>query len=428
MPFKPLGFTTLSTNTRNLEARFSIFLGRYEVGVSSASNSSATNLAILIKRTQAISLCDTARTSQRDVFTQLTNELIHVQEENKEDKTHEATLILLGALLHRYFRLLKEADKLNGYTYFSFLQMYEPKNCRLFIAIRAALSLEKIIDEYRTKDLTTIDVVTLVTSLEAFRKYMFDSETDPQYKKYPHFEQDVNFKPYLDEIINEHKMRGAQLLLQFKAIHFIQSLDKHIKSEHMVLTHTLQGCATSLAEEYPDFNELNLDALNAWVEQKIKSPFYQKLIMSLIDAPFFKKTLESLKQSDEPGETSQEKYISLFEAIETCYLEKARFILSGGYTLLLESMSSHDTKEAKGLRFCIYQALGLEKNPTDLVDKDIQTCLLFLNNFIDERPSMTLATDFFGGQDKMKTVLMNTRVAVTERISNAPRADNALTM
>lgn len=426
MPFSPPGFSALSINTHNLEEQFSIFLGRYKVVASPTDNTTASTLARLITRTQDIICeCDTNRTSQRDVFTQLTNELAHVLKEKNEDEMREATLILLGALLHRYFRLLKSTDNTNSYTYFSFFKIYEPKSCRLFLAIREALGLEKIDDEYRTKDLAAIDVVTVVTSLEAFRNHMFDSDTDPRYKKYPHFAPDAHFKPYLDEIINEHKMRGAQLLSQFKAIHFIQSLGKQIIDEHHLLTKTLQGCAASFAEDHPDFNALNLDVLNTWVEQKIKSSFYKKLIINLIDASWYKKELESLKQSNE---TNENKYSGLFEAIETCYLGAARFILSGSYALVFESISAQDNKEVKGLRFCIYNALGLDNSSTDLVDEDIKTCLRFLNDFIDERPSITLNTDFFGSHDKMKTVLMKSRAAVNERISNAPHANNSLTV
>jgi len=186
--------------------------------------------------------------------------------------------------------------------------------------------------------------------------------------------------------------------------------------EHSLLNETLQHCALDLAKEFPDFNILNQELLEAWMEQKIKSPFYKGLIVDLIGSPYFKTELESLKQSSESNEIKEAKYISLIDVIQNCYLGKARFILSGGYALILEWISAQDIKEVHDLKSCIKQALGLEQNPEDFADLDIQTCLRFLSDFIDERPAMVLDTTFFGSQDKMKPQLMRSRSAVAERI------------
>lgn len=122
MTFTPPEFKILSVNTRNLETVFSTLLGRYKIitdpPVSEAVSSGeiiSNTLETLLARTHKVVICKTDRETARDVFKQLSNELREVLKENNEEKNKQAILFLLGALLHRYFRLIKEYDNFNSY-------------------------------------------------------------------------------------------------------------------------------------------------------------------------------------------------------------------------------------------------------------------------------------------------------------------------
>lgn len=171
MPFTPPVFDLFRVNTVNLDVMLSRQFGRYiivaEEKPSEASSSQAiavpqSSLEVLLARTHhKVVVGTTDRTTQQAVFKQLSNELREILKENNESKNKKATMFLLGALLHRYFRLIKEYD---NYNYL--FTIYDVRNCDLFKAIRAALHLPaEMPDGFKANDLAVLDVVTIVDSL-----------------------------------------------------------------------------------------------------------------------------------------------------------------------------------------------------------------------------------------------------------------------
>ena len=410
MAFIPPVFSVLRVNTLNLDTTFSTKLGRYKiVGPIASSDSSKdsskkppSSLQVLIDRTQLVIDSKTDRTTARDVFNQLVNELREVLRAGNEDQNNRGAMFLLGALLHRYFRLIKEQDNAKSFT-LSLFKIYNVKTCRLFQAIRLALRLSKeTLEEYRTRDLAILDVTTIVTALEEFQNNMVDikdADKVPRYKKYPHLAQDRNFEHYLKEIIEEHRKRGLPILDQFKAIHFVQSLAKKVEVQCVQVEEELAKWCKILEKEHADFSVLSLKTIEAHIDKNIQVESARERILDLLYTDHIKTNLASMDHAD------------FLAKMKKCQTDRATYTICGGYTLLLQSQGIDD------LKFCIYQALGIEEKPKEYTDKDKLIGIKFMQEYLKCNPDVVLDCEFFGGKDEMNTLIAEKYEELVTRIA-----------
>jgi hypothetical protein len=402
MPFIPPVFSILRVNTLNLDTRFSTKLGRYNIEVPKAAKDSSdkppTRLEVLIASTQQVIDCKTDRKTARDVFSKLVIELGEVVKTGTEAEKNTGVLFLLGALLHRYFRLINEYSA--AYTNM-FVKTSDVRNCDLFQAIRAALKLPKEMPSgFKLKDLEVLDVTTVVTALEVFRDNMLQ-EVDkvPRYKKYPHLAKDVNFERYLQAIIIEQKGRGAAILKEFKAVTFIQSLAAKIEAQRVLLEEELDKWSKILKKDHPDFSSLSFKSIENHIIKKITVESAREKILDLLYTGHIITTLESFDHA------------SFLIAMKKCQTDKAIYIVFGGYALLLQSK-----KDLEKLEFCIYQALNIESKPKELTNEDMLVGIQLLKEFIETNPEIVLNYDFFGGKDKMNTEISQREEALILKV------------
>ncbi|CAM3055753.1 Dot/Icm secretion system substrate [Legionella steigerwaltii] len=402
MTFIPPAFAKLRVNTLNLEIKYSTLLGRYKVVDSQVGEGSSavqpSSLEVLIARTNDVIKCKTGRDSQLEVFNSLVNDLRQIPKEDRE-QIKQGTLFLLGALIHRYFRLIKEYENPDGYISWNFFGC-DVTTCKLFIAIRRALKFKEIDvikKRYKEDDLKILDAVTAVKALETFRDNMFmeDSEKVPQFMNYPHFAKDVNFKQYLQDIIKEQTKRGEVILHRFKAISFIQSLATQIENERQLIEKDIEKWCKGVAKEkeYKDFNTfrtLNDKSINESITKHVESEKARNIIFSLFYTPLIQENLESMDHG------------AFLIKMKECYDFTCSFMLFGGYALLLQ----HEPKMFdKHFSFIMQQALGLERSLDDLTKEDMFNGVKFLKQFFETEPAVVLDFEFFDGRDKMNTAL-----------------------
>ncbi len=423
MTFVPPAFATFRVNTLNLEIKYSTLLGRYQVVDSQASDGSSevqqSSLELLIARTNEVIKCKSGRDTQVEVFNLLINELRQISKKDKE-KIKQGTLFLLGSLIHRYFRLIKEYDDYNEYASWTYFGKCDVTSCKLFQAIRKALRLEEIEivkKRYREEDLKILDVVTIVRSLEVFRDNMLieDKEKVPRFMKYPHFAKDENFKKYLQEIIEEQTRRGAAFLHRFKAIAFVQSLAIQIENERQQLEKDIEKWCKGVAKDYNNFNTfkvLDKEAINASLIKHVESETSKNIIFRSYGAPFIQDHLEYIDHS------------SFLIKMKECYDYTCSYILFGGYVLLLQQSNMLDTD----LLFTIQQALGLEASLYELTAQDMLDGVKFLKQFLETEPQATFDCAFFGGKDKMDTAIARAEKELTLQVAPKKEEISILTI
>ncbi len=397
MTFTPPRFSILRANTRNLDSTLSTSLGRYKIVDADDVVKKRNSLEVLISRTQQVIDCKSARATQLDVFNRLVNELREVLKLKNEDKNNKGTLFLLGALLHRYFRLMQEYDNWSTRFY-----TWDPRSCKLFLAIRAALKLpEQMPNDYRQMDLTILDVTTIATALEIFRDNMQlkDEQQIPRFKKYHHFAvEDPNFEIHLNELIDKYKNIAAPVLKQFKAIDFIQSLVEKVDAEHQQIKQALIEWNKIFVREHSDFNLVNIETIEAHMTTHIKSVPLREKILDLLYTPFIKSKMEGLDHQ------------SFLSEMNKCSSDIARHAVLGGYSLLLQYPGMEK------LKFYIYQALGTEKKPEELTDEYMLQEIGFLKQLIKLNPGLVLKYEFFGGKAQMDTQILQNEEALTLKI------------
>ncbi|MCE0723528.1 MULTISPECIES: hypothetical protein [Legionella] len=418
MTFIPPAFAKFRVNTLNLEAKYSTLLGRYKVVDSQVNDGSSvvqqSSLEVLIARTNEVIKCKSGRDTQVDVFNLLINELRQIPKEDKE-KTKQGTLFLLGALIHRYFRLIKEYDDYNAYASWTYFGKCDVTTCKLFQAIRRALQFKEIDvvrKRYKEDDLKILDVVTIVKSLEVFRDNMLleDKEKVPRFMKYPHFVKDEHFKQYLQDIIDEQRKRGAAVLHRFKAIDFVKSLVTQIESERQQLEKDMEKWCRGVAKDYRNFNSFKIldgETINASLIKHVESETSRNAIFSLFYTPSVQDDLESIDHSNFLGK------------MKDCSDSTCSYMLFGGYVLLLQQLKLLDTD----LLFIIQQALGLERSLDELSKEDMLDGVKFLKRFIESKQDTAFDCEFFEGAEKMHTAIARAEKELTLQV--APKKEES---
>lgn len=423
MAFTTFTYRLLKSNILQLGKSYSTLIGRYAIIDSSndSSSKSKNTLAILIGRVNDhVSQSTTGRTSQRDVFVKLNNELTPYIE-GTLDEVKNCSLTLLGALIHRHYRLLVEDTTWNPIKFFNY-NLVNVVDCRLAKAIQAALQLDKKkLDEY-----------TVVVSLQVFQKHMLKEIEDylpgdktktikqARYLFYPHFareDKDENkgddFKSHLSDMINEHQKCGASVIKQFQAISFMQSLVSQLEKDNEPVEQEMSDWITILSKTHKDFSsltqEIMVSHLNDYFQLKQEKSAIKERILELINMGYETRIFEGIKD-----------YSLFIEKMNVSHTDESRCILCGGYALLLQR-----GKLEKDLLTLIFKSLGLKAVLSTLDQFD---CMEFLKSYVEREPSPVLNCDFFGGSDNMVTQVTQLWVSLAQEIQEIKESKDTVAL
>lgn len=412
MPFGLPEFTVLEQRISKLSKNYSILTNRYDIAPTTKEKESErcpkTAFGLLTARIrQHVLDCGTDRKSQLDVFKQLINELNDGS--HQDEKT--AALFLLGALLHRYFRLLNECDAINApaFNLFAFFQPANVRTCRLFTGIRKALQLSPLTpdESFRQSDLEQLDVMTISSALECFQKNMLEKN---RFLNYPHFASDINFESHLQEIIDVHYRRGRAVFQQFKAIDFIHTFTVALTQEHNHIEIALDAWENILKRDQAEGAPLIAEDLESHLSG-----------LDVIEAGLKSKLIELLHTPHILDNLSRYDVAHFIQTMKQCHSMRASYLVLGGCTLLLESRQITDK-----LKHCIYQVLGIgEQERALFTEQDKKDAVDTLRTLYVESES-TLGSEinfdvsFFGTESLFKTAIAQMHYTLTGRILSAP--------
>jgi hypothetical protein len=434
MTFTLPNLETLKVNTNNLDVRLTTLLGRYQVNATVESGAvKPSTLEVLIARINKLSEAPTDRKEQQAVFTTLVNDLRRFLLPDAEEQDRKlAPMILLGALLHRYFRLIKSYEDFDKRTKvplfgFSLFSLSKVTSCRLFLEVREALQLPSDTTNFKENDLKLLDGVTIVTALERFQTYMLQ---DDKFKAYEHLrstDEGVNFKLQLQEVITEHKVKAAPVLQLFHAVIFLQSLETKLQEEHKKVTEGLDAWFKLLKAEHKDFSRLPAAIIEDHLKVYVTDPLLQARFIKLLKTPHIEELLYDPVPLDdeaeaEPVATTPDKFLI---EMKNCNSGLTSYAMVGGYSLILELteqainrladkykinridlstnevfalLDKHKMSEddkyyftAIGhLQYCIYQALDIESERDELTKKHKARGVQLLKEFLETKPELDM--------------------------------------
>lgn len=438
-------FDKLLEATFALSEKLDDFHNRYDVTANFNNPNNLSTLELWIKRMDIVLSCKTQWIAEQDVFKILKNELVTL---SKGDGEKKGTMILIGALLHRYFRMgykynlwsskykLKSHDTYNlkdAYNFAAFGLFGSSKTCTLFQAIREVLQLNSNTkpEHYEREDFKILDVMTIVSCLTMFKEYMLtkDDVGKTRYSKYEHFNTDPDFISILNEIIELHigfdKKNKPPIIPQFKAIQFTQSLANSLKTEYLELEKALKDWEKALKKDYPDFSKLVFETIKKHLADKVKSEPIRKTILKFLISerfqeqlpPYLRENLEdeclslsSSEKEQDPEKVEEEKgksqysfildYESFCNAILLTAFDYSRNVLFGGYALLLQS----DTIPIHLRNMLNEAATGdkSKKNSPEILKEAVK----MLDGHINANPKLQLDWSFFGGKKGYNQLLL----------------------
>ncbi|MDP3269708.1 MAG: hypothetical protein Q8M40_11795 [Legionella sp.] len=448
MSFIPPDFAILKSTTMNLESEYSRKLNRWKLNSSKSANSQVPGLAnfqILVERINTfINNCDTDRKSQQDVIINLVNQLRDPQREN-QDKV-KANLYLMGALLHRYFRII-QSERTYGMGWF---KTHDSKHSNLFKAIRIVLQLpfdycnnnkktrinnaavsewngygelnQKKFDaltipaDFKKLDLEVLDPVTIVQALKAFKELMFTKHNNIfLYTQFEHLNKDVNFQSNLDSIIIVHEPAAIPIEKNFKAIKFLRSLVIHLDIKLQIINEILQEWRLIWEKGDLDFNSVVLEKhiqdnvsiklVSDEFMEKLKKSFPNEQLElhiqgidlvsemnSLMGMNYIHTLIDEIKDTENPS-------AALIDGLNCVFSSQLSHITAGAYSLLLSSKKnagkeSNNGTEMNDFEYCLYKALDISSAPQQLDLKYKSESLKLLKKLVQNN-NIPLDVDFF---------------------------------
>lgn len=432
---------TIKNISEKLNTSYSNLLGRFSVLDNLGDDSSPSqqnSLEVLIARVnKEIIQCTTDKESERDALSLLTTELRVFIEDSVPEMKH-ATLFLLGGLIHRFYRIEIQYRNYNESSFnpFSYFQktLWNVNDCRLYIAIKNALQLDK----------RPLDEVTIVTSLTVFQQNMLKTVSikeaksdkvieDKKYKTYPHLSTDANFERNLDSLIKEHSKKGAYELQQFRAIYFMETLAMRLEESRILLEKEISEWSQSLSKAHKEFKQLNedlvLNHLNNYIKGKIdslpnKANIKDKKEVTTIENKTL--LLESIKEQTlallfNVELDTLEGYPKLIAQMFQDNINRNRCLLCGGYSLLAHNGDKVDERLLGQMK----TALGLDG---ELNAEEELVCIQRLLLYVNKVPSPILNCEFFNGRGNMVTAVTqlasNLELAKKQRESKAKAVEN----
>lgn len=422
-------YDTLKKNILALGKSYSTHLGRYSIldtPVRGQSFSESQNtLEVLIARTNEYVIqckCDKGHETARDVFSQLTTELRPFID-GSPDEVANATLFLLGALIHRHFRLKISYDTYNnspinlaGF----FTTLWPLDNSELNKAINKALKLEQ----------KNLDEKTIVDALEVFQQQMTSmikvqdqtskKTTDKtRYETYTHFAvTDQNFLKNLDDMIGKHKEAGAIIIREYKVIYFLQSLASELDKENAPVEKEMVEWCTALNKDYKDFKSLTQEKIQLHLDNYFKSKPEKNKIKEKI-------LLEIMLGYEANIFDEVSDYLKFLEVLKTASTDESRTILCGGFVLLsqIPERSNRMALDEDFLTF-IKSKFGFEQA---LTSQDKLECMKTLQTYL-QNSIQNLNCEFFGGGDKIQTETSKLIVDLMKNLEKEDAATNRCTL
>jgi hypothetical protein len=427
MRFKK-GYDEIIYKTANIHNPYSKFKKRYTIkdpNDLSQVTREKSDLEILIGRVNEFVIpCKTNRDTAREVFSTINQELRqYIENECTKKEQINASLFLLGALIHRFLRLKTEYKQINKYrsTLSYFGGESDINNCRLYQGVNQALEADK----------REIDNYTIYTSLLAFRKVMLSVvEVEKtvgstkktirtlKYKTYEHFDKvDPNFEKNLDKLIKNYEVLAAEEIKQFNAIWFFESLPNQLEKDRIALELEIKQWCDALGRKYKELNKIEPEVIEQHLEQ------------------YFLEKIERISGKNDPlqSERAKEKAFSynkikekiaflanyilwspqeweritnssvLALSLNEVDMGRIRCILCGGYSLL---MNTGQVDQAP--LYYIKEGLTLEE---PLTQDEHCDCISMLNEYVmNEDSPPALNCDFFKDRHEMLTVIENMKV------------------
>lgn len=387
MPFSPPSFAALCKYSDDLENTFSAITRRYRSSNLEELLSDVHSKMLDLKKYKPGS---ERRRNQLDVFRKLCNELKEIYKLNSEQKTNEAKMFLLGALIHRYLRIKMEYLRPDSQVLSLFGSKIE--NCDLYIQI---LKVLKISDE------NPLDDLTIQTCCQAFYDNMNDGN---RYLEYVHFKSDPYFLQNIQTLIDKYKPRAAPILSQLKAIAFIQSVSVELRRINDLVKDAVQELfQVHLKGE--DFNELTLDNILLKLSESGIHPFTKIRIEQLLLTKFVS---TSIGNRDMDG---------LMDAMDQCLQAKSQYALFGAYMVIFQRSHSQDNL-TKTLKMALWPD-AMTKN--DNIEPKI--CLYGLNILLswmlDIKEDYNLDCKIWNNDpERLKAYIVEQKVPLMEGIEN----------
>lgn len=411
MTFSTVRYECLRNNILNLSKEYSSCLARFTIIKPKPIAPVLENdLVILLARVnEYVIQCATARKSQREVFTKLTDE-VRPFINGTPSEIKQATLYLLGGLIHRLLRIETEYSdynnsKYNVYSWFSSANLWDVNNCSLYNAIMKALQLseDNKLDEY-----------TIINALEVFQKNMY-MEIDVEevvsniktkvkkerYKTYSHFNTvDQNFKENLDALIKKYQHSGAQIIRHFHAINFFKSLIEALEKENHPVELEINEWCKNLNKTYKDFSQLNRELIELhlynYFQSSPEKAAIKERLQELLVLGFEVKDFASIKE-----------HSVFLEEMRMCNTDESRSICCGAYILLLKKGELD-----KKLVTLMTDAFGFDEK---LTIEDQRACLRNFKKYLNDEPKPHLNCDFFrGGWEAMTSQITQLSVSLAE--------------
>ncbi len=317
MPYSPPDFSALLRASEDLENHFSAIANRYK----------SSNLEALLQAvTQEI--CDTQkykaksfkRQEQADVFRLLSNELARIT--NAEQK-NEALQCMLGALIHRFFRIETEYKHRIDSKLISFIGQVNPESCGLYQAIKRVLNVCRE---------NPLDPLTIVSCCQSFYDNM---RKDNRYQKFPHFKEDPQFFSNLQRIIDKYRPAAEPVLIQIHAIKFLQSLARQMKKISDKTDAECQLLIRHLQKYYPDLSQLDLDTVIKILPDKIKDEGSRQRIQLLLSLNYIVKNVADWN------------YEQFEMRLHQCVVARSQYALFGAYMLVFEDKPHEEMQHFK---------------------------------------------------------------------------------
>lgn len=404
MPYIAPKFSVLKANTLNLDTELSTIYNRYTIPKLSEGISPNSTFELLQTRMNVVVHCkETERETAREVFTQLIKELNLAGPDEEQKK--QGTMILLGSLLHRYFRMIREINKSNYYSSVFFYQR-TPLTSDLFQAIREALGLENNPGpDYLRKDLERLDALTIVSSLEVFRDNMYvklQKTGRARYKSYPHFANDINFERHLQDIIDEHagNEKNQLILSEFRAVYFLQSLSKQIELERDKLEVVIKEWAEALESAHKDFNSIKSTDILQHIESNVAHEPTKARLKFMVQSESVNAHLATFNHK------------TFLERMIKCADTMASYQLVGAYFLLLNLKFVSDP-----LKCFMLTALEFDVKNNTISDADHYLGIKFLGGFIKNNPELNCNWSIFGSKGRFESKRKTLEAQLYNKIS-----------
>lgn len=273
------------------------------------------------------------------------------------DKTHK---IMLGALIHRYLRIIDEykpikktAGLFGGVGDYLTKKVYNPTptNSDIFKSLASILNITAQ---------NQLDPMTIQSACESFASFM---QYKDRYTNYVHYQNDVNFISHLEAMIHKAAKAAEPELAQINKIKFLISLTKNIQEKTQDIEILLASLEKKLTEkDLPlNFEVILKHAKPLFINEEIGIRFNL-----LMDRPYVAEHIHRWN------------VVTFIEETREALYTNSRYALFGGFFMVF-----HQAKEFQQqlLVKSIANVLKFDKAGNEFETNSLLLSLKFLNNW-----------------------------------------------